>query len=300
MNKIEKEIISRLTKYEQGTRVAWSKKYPALKKPIIACRHQFRNILNLLDFRITKIIKKDYFDFIISRHQSLLRRKLGDSNPKLQEQKITNLRQAIARLDGLVIKPNQVFSFWHNVGKPDSRKGYVDGMLLSGGQVIEGIGGGLCQLSNLLYWLFLHAPVEIIERYHHSMDVFPDSGRVLPFGSGATILYNFIDLKCRNISDSSLQLKLWLTDNHLKGQLLSDKKIKYKFHVLENNHYFIKRGDKYFRFNEIYREIFVDGNKVKKEKITSNFAPVLYPVSKKYLSDNNFKVLDLSKKQINK
>lgn len=296
MTNIEKEIRARLLKYEQSKRVALSKKYPALKKPIIACRHQIRNIFNVLDFRITKIVKRDYFNFIVARHQSLLRRKLGDSNPKLQEQKITNLKQAVAKLDGLIIKPHQVFSFWHNVGTPSRRRGYVEGMLLSGGQVIKGVGGGLCQLSNLLYWLFLHAPVKITERYHHSMDVFPDSGRVLPFGSGATILYNFIDLKCQNVSDTSLQLKLWLTDNHLKGQVLAGDKINCKFHVFEKNHYFVKRGDKYFRFNEIYRELIANGKQISKEKITSNFAPVLYPISQKYLESNNFKVLDLTDK----
>ena len=176
----------------------------------------------------------------------MLRRKLGDSDPRLQEQKITNLKQAVKNLNGVVILPGKFFSLWSIVGEPSAKNGYVNGMLLSGGKVIEGMGGGLCQLSNFLFWIFLHVPSEVVQRYHHSIDVFPDSGRVLPFGSGATILYNFIDLKIKNISDQPLQLKMWITDKHLKGQLLVPKRIESKFHVFEKNHTFIKKDNKYF------------------------------------------------------
>ncbi|MCX6799633.1 MAG: VanW family protein [Candidatus Falkowbacteria bacterium] len=251
---------------------------------------------NFFDFKIKYQRKDEFFNCIIVRHQSVLRRKLGDSDLNLQEQKIINLRQAIPLLNGVVIKPGRIFSLWHIIGKPTIDNGYVDGMLLSNGKIIEGLGGGLCQLSNFIYWLFLHAPVKTIERHHHSMDVFPDSGRVLPFGSGATILYNFIDLKVKNISAHPLQLKIWLTDTHLKGQIVSPYSIPEKIHVFEKNHFFVKRGKQYFRYNEIYKEIKIAGKTVKSEKITTNFAPILYEVSKEYIQKNNFKVLDFTNK----
>lgn len=287
-------IKRRINEHEKPGRIALSRRYPRLKRPILALRHASRNLANLADRRLAARRYADYLPNIVARHQSLLRRKLGDSEPRLQEQKIQNLRQAVARLDGLVIPPGKIFSLWKVLGRPSSAKGYVNGMLLSNGQVVEGLGGGLCQLSNFLYWLFLHAPCATVERYHHSMDVFPDSGRTLPFGSGATILYNFIDLKMRNMSSESLQLKLWLTDNHLKGQLLAPRPLREKFHVYEKNHAFIKRGKAYYRYNEIYRDIKIEGKKVATEKITVNFAPVLYPVDDAYLENNSFTVLDLS------
>lgn len=151
-------------------------------------------------------------------------------------------------------------------------------------------------MSNFLHWIFLHAPFEITERYHHSLDVFPDSGRTLPFGGGATILYNFIDLKAKNISDQPLQIKLWLTADHLKGQILSPQPLAQKFHVFERNHYFIKRGDHYFRYNEIYRETKVKGNVQKIELVATNFAPVLYSVTEQYLKQNDLKAVDFSNK----
>lgn len=47
-------------------------------------------------------------------------------------------------------------------------------MQLSRGEVVRGVGGGLCQLANLLYWMSLHTPLEIAERHQHSFDPFPD------------------------------------------------------------------------------------------------------------------------------
>ncbi|MFZ4632300.1 MAG: VanW family protein [Patescibacteria group bacterium] len=294
----ETEIIKLLHNYENPRRTALSKKYPKLKTLIIFLRQNLRNTKNSLDPRIKHEIKHDFFKCIIARHQSILKRKLGNSSLKLQEQKIINLRQAIKKINGIIIKPGKIFSLWNIVGKPEYKDGYVDGMLLSNGQVVKGLGGGLCQLSNFLYWIFLHAPIKTIERYHHSRDVFPDSGRTLPFGGGATILYNFIDLKIKNISTEPIQIKVWLEENHLKGKLLTPNKITEKFHVFEKNHYFIKRGKNYFRYNEIYREIKVEGKIIKTEKITTNFAPVLYKVTKAYLDKNKFKVIDLSDKKI--
>ena len=99
-------------------------------------------------------------------------------------------------------------------------------------------------------------------------------------------------MKVKNVSKSSLQLKIWLTADHLKGQLLSNDKIIENFHIIEKNHLFIKRGDKYFRYNEILRETQV-GDKIEKiEEINYNFAPVLYEVKSDYLKENNFEVLD--------
>lgn len=291
---MEKDIAERLYAYENPKRIALSKRYPLFKRAIILLRYLIRDIQNLFDSKIQYERSTVFFDCVAARHQSVLRRKLGDSDMQLQEQKITNLKQAVRKLNGVVIKPNHVFSFWKIIGKPSYKNGYVDGMLLANGKVVKGLGGGLCQLSNFLYWIFLHAPVETVERYHHSMDVFPDSGRILPFGGGATVLYNFIDLKVKNVSVQPLQLKIWLTNDHLKGQILSSGTLLQKFHVFEANHCFIKRGNQYFRYNEIYKETKIRGEVERIEKITTNFAPVLYEVTDEYLQKNAFKVLDFT------
>ena len=292
IEKLKKQLKYKIRLLEEPKRRALSSRFPFLKKPIISLRVHLTFWRNWLLHVVNIRNNKDFFDNVVVRHQSLLMRKLGDSTERLQRQKILNLSVAGERLNGIIIPPGRVFSFWHIVGKPTFGRGFTTGMLLSNGEVVEGMGGGLCQMSNLLYWMFLHAPVEIIQRYHHSKDVFPDSGRVLPFGSGATILYNFVDLKVRNISDTPLQLKIWLTDQHLKGQLLAEDSMSSKFHVFEKEHFFVKYKNKYYRYNEIWQEEKKQGKIIKTQKVITNFAPVLYDVTDKYLRDRNYDLIE--------
>lgn len=216
--------------------------------------------------------------YTCKKHQSLLRRRLGDSDPQLQENKVANLKIACPTIDGLLIRPGETFSFWHQVGEATAEKGYCEGMQLSRGEVVRGVGGGLCQLANLLYWMALHSPLEIAERHHHSFDPFPDENRVLPFGSGAGVFYNYIDLRFFNPTDITFQLKLWLTDKHLKGSILSDAETEFTYHVFERNHRFLREGGKTYRENEIWREV-IDrrsGNRVREELLIKNFSEIKY------------------------
>lgn len=294
MNTLERQLAAYIEAYERPTRIALSRRYPLLKQPIIAAHRAATHVKNFFNPRLRYCRQRDFFPHVIDRHQSVLRRTLGNSDPRLQEQKIINLAEAIRQLDGVIIDPGNIFSFWQIVGRPSYRRGYVDGMLLSGSRIIEGAGGGLCQLSNFLYWIFLHTPTEIVERHHHAMDVFPDSGRVLPFGAGATVLYNYVDLKVKNISPVPLQIKLWLTDTHLKGQIVAPEPVSQKYHVREQNHLFIKRNNQYFRYNEIFREVYDREQLSRVEKVVTNFAPVLYDITDDYLQDNQFTVIDFS------
>jgi vancomycin resistance protein VanW len=133
--------------------------------------------------------------FSVFRHSTPLYRKLRNVDMWMQRGKVINLGIALRRLDGIVIRPGETFSYWRLIGKPTKRKGYVPGMILFYGTFRAGIGGGLCQLSNLLYWMTLHTPLRVVERHRHSYDVFPDADRTQPFGSGATCAYNYIDLQ---------------------------------------------------------------------------------------------------------
>ena len=121
--------------------------------------------------------------YAVFLHKTILRRKLKDVDMWMQENKIVNLKIAIKQIDGIIIKPNEVFSYWKLIGKPAKRKGYVNGMVLHNGSFRTGTGGGLCQLSNLIFWMSVHTPLTIIERHRHGYDVFPDSNRTQPFGS---------------------------------------------------------------------------------------------------------------------
>ena len=218
---------------------------------------------------------------VLIRHRSILRRRLGDSDPRLQETKIVNLRLAAATIDRVRIRPGEVLSFWDRVGRPTAERGYVEGLILAGGEVRAGVGGGLCQLSNLLYWMALHTPLEVIERHHHGFDPFPDHGRVLPFGSGATVFYNFGDLRLANPTDRTFEVRVWLTDEHLCGLIGADAPWPLGYHVEEEGHRFTVGPDgRTYRDNELWRRTIdrATGNTVGLELGTRNHSLVQYPL----------------------
>jgi len=156
---------------------------------------------------------------------------------RLQHNKVKNLTIASRRLNGLMVKPGETFSFWRRIGNPTRRKGYVEGMVLFYGNVTAGVGGGLCQLSNLIYWMALHTPLTVTERHRHSYDVFSDSGRTQPFGSGATCAYNYLDLQIKNETDRPYQLIVYLTDTHLVGEWRSTTPSLRRYEVYEKEHF---------------------------------------------------------------
>lgn len=215
----------------------------------------------------------------IKKHQSVLLKKLGESDMQLQVNKITNLKIAIQNINGILIRPGETFSFCKLVGLPTKRKGYLLGMELTFGKARAGIGGGICQISNLIHWLVVHSPLTVTERYHHSFDPFPDNGRVLPFGSGATVFYNYRDYQFKNNTNYTFQINLWLTDKSLDGELRIDSELDYAYHIIEKKHQFLKIDGQYYRKNEIWRDKilkFKSGEIVNTELITKNFARVTY------------------------
>ncbi len=217
--------------------------------------------------------------FRVKKHQSVLLKKLGESDMRLQVNKVTNLRNAIKNIDGIVIRPGGTFSFCRLVGLPTRRKGYLLGMELSFGEARPGIGGGICQISNLIHWLVMHSPLTVTERHHHSFDPFPDDGRVLPFGSGATVFYNYLDYQFTNNTGHTFQINLWLSEKCLEGELRIDQELDYAYTVFEKDHQFMRMNGQFYRKNEIWRNRilkFKGGEVIGTELITRNFARVTY------------------------
>lgn len=216
---------------------------------------------------------------LIYEHKSLIRRRLGNVNMELQENKAVNLSLAAPKINGILIKPGEVFSFWRLVGSCTKRKGYLDGLVIKSGEVSQGMGGGMCQFTNLIHWMVLHSPLDIIEHHHHNnLDMFPDYGRQIPFGTGTSIMYNYLDYQFINNTNQTFQLIVYTDDEYLCGELRSDMESGFSYHMREENYYFNKENDDYYRNNEIYREI-IDrktGTIISKKMINRNHAKVLY------------------------
>jgi len=109
----------------------------------------------------------------------------------LEAGKVENLRLACASLDGAVVDDDGVFSFWAQIGRASRKRGFVVGRMLQQGCVIPAVGGGLCQLSNALYWLALKNGCEIVERHAHSVRM-PGAP-----AQDATVAWNYVDLRFR-------------------------------------------------------------------------------------------------------
>ena len=115
-------------------------------------------------------------------------------------------------------------------------------MRLSNGEAREGVGGGICQLANLIHWMVLHSPLTVVERSEHSFDPFPDKARVLPWGVGCSIVYNYVDLVVRNDTDLTFQLLRSVGERHLDGELRSDRPTPHSYRVHARDELFIKCG----------------------------------------------------------
>ncbi|MEO7059897.1 MAG: VanW family protein [Lapillicoccus sp.] len=189
----------------------------------------------------------------VKKHASLLMRELSQEEMHLQRGKVVNLRLASAQIDTILLQPGQTFSFNRVVGNCTRRKGYVEGMRLSNGSAHAGVGGGICQLANLLHWMVLHSELTILERSEHSFDPFPDKERVLPWGVGCSIVYNYVDLVVRNDTEATFQVFVHVGDRHLHGELRTDRDPTYSYRVRARDECFIKSGDDVFRRNEIWR-----------------------------------------------
>ena len=253
--------------------------HPVLYHIIVFLRRTVRYIKWLRpDVRFARTFYDGALPYRIKKHQSVLIRKLGDCDIKLQENKVVNLKLAIKKINNITIRPKETFSFCRLVGNPTKRKGYLNGMLLLNSEALEGTGGGICQIANLIHWLVLHSPLTVTERHHHSFDPFPDEGRVVPFGSGATVFYNYIDYQFTNNTPYTFQLKFWFDDKCINGDLRVNEDLPFCYHVFEKGHRFLKLGGEFYRQNEIWRRKFVKkgGKVLETELLIKNISKVKY------------------------
>ena len=215
----------------------------------------------------------------ITTGTELIRRTLGRVDPVLQDNKAVNLALAAPKINGILIRPGETFSFWHLVGRPSAANGYRTGMVIANAQTGEAVGGGMCQFSNLIHWMVLHAPLTITEQHHHDQfDLFPDFGRQVPFGTGTSIFYNYLDYRFRNDTEQTYQLLVHTTPTHLCGELRTDAPLAVKYHIAAENERFMREDGVVYRCGEVYRTM-VDkttGNVLSRELLRRNHARVLY------------------------
>jgi len=132
--------------------------------------------------------------------------------------KVQNLRVAASAVDGIVVAPGEIFSFWLAAGRPRRSNGYVTGRELRGGCMIPSVGGGICQLTNALSRVAHTAGMEILERHSHTAH---PPGFFIDDLTDATVFWNYIDFRFRSPIRARLGARLTETTLAVRLDALS-------------------------------------------------------------------------------
>lgn len=197
-----------------------------------------------------------------------------------QQNKVHNLRLAAATMDGVLLAPGETFSFWRLARHADRDMPYKDGLVLVNGSVRPAYGGGLCMLSDLLYWCFLHTPLTITERHGHAVEQFPAAeAERFPRGADATVSEGWCDLRVRNDTDSTFRIGIDFSDTDLFIQIESDRSPACEYRVCNGAVTYIERGGKIYELAEVFREETDTADKTMERRLLyTNECEIAYPL----------------------
>lgn len=113
----------------------------------------------------------------------------------------TNLRIACNKINGKVLMPGETFSYNKTLGERTPAAGYKNAKVYEAGQVVDGIGGGICQISSTLYNAVLMANLDVTDRSNHQFVT-----SYLPAGRDATVVYGAIDFQFKNTRKTPIKI----------------------------------------------------------------------------------------------
>lgn len=116
--------------------------------------------------------------------------------------RLVNMRLACESLDGTVVGPGETLSMNGVLGDTINDERYLMAPIVEGGRLVDGRGGGICQVSTALYLAALEAGMGIVERHPHSLAI-----DYAPLGLDATLSYGTLDLVVRNDADGPVTVQ---------------------------------------------------------------------------------------------
>jgi len=131
-----------------------------------------------------------------------------------QAERTENVRLATKALDMTTVKPGDTFSFNQSVGERTVAGGYKDAYIIVDGKFVEGLGGGICQVSSTLYNVGLLADLSVVQRANHDLAI-----SYVPSGQDATVAYPNLDLKFNNNTGGYLLVRTKTTSNTVTIEL---------------------------------------------------------------------------------
>ena len=179
------------------------------------------------------------------------------SNPD----RTTNLRLAANKINGTVLMPGEVFSYNSVVGERTIAAGYKNAAIYQNGEVVDGLGGGICQISSTLYNAALFANLQMVELYNHQ---FVPS--YVTAGRDATVVYGVKDFKFKNSRKYAIKITCSVSGGVAKFQIWGVKEpTEYDVSVYAN----VSRTSSYIKATT-YRTLKLNGATVKTEKISNS------------------------------
>lgn len=127
-----------------------------------------------------------------------------------------NIELAAKSIDGTILLPGEEFSFNKIVGPRTPQKGYKTAHIFVEGQIRDGTGGGVCQVSTTLYNSVLRSNLEVLERHNHMFTV-----GYVPLGLDAAVSYGYADLVFRNNTGNPMIIKAKVSNNTLDIRIVS-------------------------------------------------------------------------------
>lgn len=136
------------------------------------------------------------------------------------ETRTANLKAACEKLDKIVIPSGRVFSFNQTVGKRTVTGGYQEALVIKDGEFVDGLGGGVCQVSSTVFEAVLRANVEIVERTNHTLEI-----GYVPLGGDATVQWNTRDFQFKNTLDTDIELRMTCENGRLTCTVYSKDEV---------------------------------------------------------------------------
>ena len=179
--------------------------------------------------------------------------------------RVTNIKKAAAAVNGTVVMPGEEFSYNKVVGDTTAERGYEKAGTYVGNKVVEGYGGGICQVSSTLYNAVMGANIRSTERLNHNMPV-----SYVGIGCDATIAYGYIDYKFKNTLKHPIYISSYTSGSILTFDIYCnesdyDPSVTYKIRGERTGE---RTGDKY-TVND-YLDTYKDGNLVDSEYIATD------------------------------
>lgn len=152
-----------------------------------------------------------------------------------------NLRLAASKLDGAVVMPGEIFDFNDVVGPRDEAHGYRVATVIAQGELVDGLGGGTCQISGTLHGAAFFAGLDIVERYPHSRPSY-----YIKLGLDATVVYPTINFRFRNPFDFPIVLHETVSNGVVRAEILGPE----RRHTVT----YFRRIDEVIPFEEVERQ----------------------------------------------